>query len=138
MMVDRISRSHRSWNMSRIRSSETQPELAVRKLLHQLGYRFRLHDRKLPGVPDIVLPKHRTIVFVHGCYWHQHRGCRYAYKPKSNEAFWEKKFADNVARDRVVARQLRHLGWSVITVWECQTRDLPKLQSRLLRQLARR
>ena len=120
-MVDRLSPEHRSWNMSRIRGRNTQPELAVRSALHRAGYRFRLHRKDLPGRPDIVLPKHRTVVFVHGCFWHRHPGCRFAYTPKSRVAFWQKKFDDNVARDRRNVRALRALGWRVITVWECQT-----------------
>ena len=120
-MADRLSPEDRSWNMSRIRSRDTVPELRVRSVLHRAGYRFRLHRKDLPGRPDIVLPKHRTVVFVHGCFWHRHPGCRFAYQPKSRVAFWQKKFDDNVARDRRNVHVLRALGWRVITVWECQT-----------------
>jgi len=106
--------------MSRIRSRDTQPELLVRSTLHKAGYRFRLHSKTLPGHPDIVLPRHGTVVFVHGCFWHRHHGCRYAYTPKSRVEFWRRKLEGNVERDRRNARALRALGWRVITVWECQ------------------
>ena len=119
-MTDRLSRERRSWNMSRIGSRDTTPELLVRSTLHRAGYRFRLHSKQLPGRPDIVLPKYRTVVFVHGCFWHRHSRCRFAYTPKSRVAFWREKFASNVERDRRNARELRSLGWKVVTVWECQ------------------
>ena len=119
-MVDILSRERRSWNMSRIRGKDTQPELAVRSALHRAGYRFRLHRKDLPGRPDIVLPKYRTVIFVHGCFWHHHSGCKLAYAPKSRVVFWNKKFRSNVDRDRRNASELRRLGWRVITVWECK------------------
>lgn len=134
-MADNISKAHRSWNMSRIRSRDTKPEMAVRSLLHGLGYRFRMHVQKLPGVPDVVLSKYRTAIFVHGCYWHRHPSCKYAYNPKSNKTFWQKKFAANVERHKIVARQLRQDNWSVITVWECEIRDTKKLARKLRRRL---
>lgn len=127
-MVDRLSRERRSWNMSRIRSGNTKPELAVRKALHAMGYRFRLKRRDLPGRPDIVLPKHNTAVFVHGCFWHRHQGCRYAYNPKSRLEFWQSKFEANIARDKTVALQLKSLGWQQLVVWECETKDQERLQ----------
>lgn len=135
-MADLISKEHRSWNMSRIRSRNTKPEMAVRSLLHSLGYRFRLHVRILPGVPDIVLPRYETTIFVHGCYWHRHTGCKHAYIPKSNKSFWHQKFAANVARHKVVTRKLRLQGWAVITVWECETKNLEKLSIRLQKYLS--
>lgn len=119
-MVDSLSRKHRSWNMSRIRSRDTGPELLVRSALHRAGYRFRLHSKDLPGRPDIVLPKYHTVVFVHGCFWHRHKGCRFAYTPKSRVAFWNNKFRGNIERDRRTSTALRKLGWRVVTVWECQ------------------
>ena len=136
--MDRITKQHRSWNMSRIRGSDTAPEIFVRSLLHNMGYRFRLHRRDLPGTPDIVLPKYRTAVFVHGCFWHRHKGCKYAYIPKTRKEFWEKKFARNVERDRQVAKQIKESGWQQIVVWECETRKPEKLARRLDRLLRSR
>jgi DNA mismatch endonuclease, patch repair protein len=119
--LDRLTPSHRSWNMSRIRGKDTKPEVRVRSALHRMGYRFRLHSRNLPGKPDIVLPKHATVVFVHGCFWHRHPGCRFAYTPKSRIEFWQAKFDRNVERHREVEEQLEELGWSVVVIWECET-----------------
>lgn len=130
-MTDRISEEHRSWNMSQIRSKDTGPELTVRKLLHGMGYRFRLHRKDLPGKPDIVLPKYRTVIFVHGCFWHRHEGCKYAYYPKSNVDFWKAKFKINVERDKYVRRKLEEEGWKVIIVWECETKNDAILTKRL-------
>ncbi|MGH8548367.1 MAG: very short patch repair endonuclease [Methylococcales bacterium] len=118
--MDRLTKEKRSWNMSRIRSGNTNPEKQVRSLLHRAGYRFRIHARKLPGRPDIVLPKYTTAIFVHGCFWHRHQGCQYAYKPKSRTEFWEEKFKATVERDRKKAAELRSAGWQVIMVWECE------------------
>lgn len=112
--------------MSRIRNKNTKPELVVRSLLHGMGYRFTVNgprNRKLPGRPDIVLPKHSTVVFVHGCYWHRHEGCHLAYSPKTRVEFWEKKFADNVARDKRNETLLKEAGWKVVVIWECETRS---------------
>jgi DNA mismatch endonuclease (patch repair protein) len=134
-MADRLSRERRSWNMSRIRGRDTTPEREVRSILHSIGCRFRLHVTSLPGRPDVVLARHRTVVVVHGCYWHRHAKCRYAYTPKSNLAFWTTKFAENVERDRRTAIALRRLGWRVVTVWECELRKPVKLRSRLARLL---
>lgn len=133
--MDSLSPEHRSWNMSRIRGKDTKPELTVRSLLHRLGYRFRLNRKDLPGKPDIVLPKYRAAVYVHGCFWHRHAGCRLAYTPKSNLKFWDEKFTKNVARDHRVADELRGAGWSQITVWECELADVPALEKRLRRLL---
>lgn len=130
-VADTLSPARRSWNMSRIKARDTHPERVVRSVLHGLGFRFRLHGRALPGRPDVVLPKYRAVVFVHGCFWHRHQRCAFAYNPKSNVDFWTKKFAENVERDQRKARALRASGWKVITVWECQTRDRKRLTARL-------
>ena len=95
-MVDNLTQEKRSWNMSRIKDKNTKPELVVRSILHRMGYRFRLHRKDLPGKPDIVLPKYKTVIFVHGCFWHRHKGCKYAYQPKSRVDFWQKKFKGNI------------------------------------------
>jgi len=129
-MTDLISPERRSWNMSRIRSRDTKPELVVRSVLHRLGYRFRLHDARLPGKPDIVLPKHETVLFVHGCFWHRHRGCPFCYTPKSNRAFWNAKFKQNVVRDSKNKRKLKRLGWRILVIWECQTTDAGAMAER--------
>jgi DNA mismatch endonuclease (patch repair protein) len=122
-MTDRLTPARRSWNMRQIRSKDTRPEVVVRSLLHRMGYRFRLHCRTLPGKPDVVLPKYRAVVEVRGCYFHRHRGCRYAYAPKTRQAFWLDKFRSNVERDRRNAMRLKKAGWTVVIVWECQTRN---------------
>jgi len=109
--------------MSRIKNRDTKPEFVVRSLIHRMGYRFRLHRKDLPGKPDIVLQKYKTVIFVHGCYWHRHRGCKYAYMPKSREAFWKLKFDKNCKRDAQVQRELRQLGWQVVVIWECEVQD---------------
>jgi len=133
--MDRISEEHRSWNMSRIRDRDTSPEKAVRSLLHRLKYRFRLHRKDLPGRPDIILPRFRVAIFVHGCFWHRHRGCKYAYFPKSRIEFWGKKFRENIQRDRRAVRYLRKAGWRVLIIWECETWDERMLADRLLKFL---
>jgi len=124
--------------MSRIRGKDTTPERAVRSMVHGLGYRFRLHGRDLPGRPDLVLPRLRTVIFVHGCFWHRHARCRYATTPATRRAFWLEKFERNVERDRRTAAALRRLGWSVITVWEGQLRRPEKVRVRLERMLEQR
>jgi DNA mismatch endonuclease (patch repair protein) len=117
--------------MSRIRGKDTKPELIVRSMVHRMGYRFRLHARHLPGKPDLVLPRHEKVIFVHGCYWHMHR-CRYGrVVPKTNTEFWQNKRQGNVDRDRRNLRQLRRDGWSVLVIWECWTKDEQKLKSKL-------
>jgi DNA mismatch endonuclease, patch repair protein len=133
-MTDSLTPERRSWNMSRIRGRNTAPERLVRSALHRAGYRFRLHRKDLPGRPDIVLPKYRAVVFVHGCFWHRHSKCRFAYTPKSRVAFWQEKFRSNSERDRRTARALRRLGWRVVTVWECESRSPSKWLSRVARR----
>ena len=118
--MDQISPEHRSWNMSRIKSKNTKPELLVRSWLHRHGFRFRLHVKDLPGTPDIVLPRYRTVIEVRGCYWHRHPGCRFAYTPKSNVEFWNAKFAENIKRDKANTNLLNQSGWHVIIIWECE------------------
>ena len=126
--MDIISEEKRSWNMSRIRGKDTKPEIIVRSMLHRMGYRFRLHRKDLPGKPDIVLPKYNTVIFVHGCFWHRHKGCKYAYTPKSRIKFWKNKFIETVKRDKQHLKQLKENGWEVFIVWECETKDMDKLK----------
>ena len=133
--MDIITKEHRSWNMSRIRGKDTKPERIVRSVLHRLGARFRLHRKDLPGNPDIVLPKYSLCIFVHGCFWHRHPRCKYAYTPKSRVAFWSRKFEQNVERDQRAKGRLRKLGWRVIVVWECQTVNEEKLARMMLRKI---
>ena len=118
-MVDKLSAEKRSWNMSRIKGRDTKPEIAVRSLLHRMGYRFRLQRKDLPGKPDIVLPKYKTAIFVHGCFWHAH-GCKDSGIPKTNTGFWQKKLADNVQRDARKQQELQDSEWNVLVIWECQ------------------
>jgi DNA mismatch endonuclease, patch repair protein len=124
--------------MSRIKGENTMPERIVRSALHALGYRFRLHSRNLPGKPDIVLPKHRAVVFVHGCFWHHHLGCPFAYVPRTREVFWKTKFADNALRDHKVSEEIEKRGWRVIVIWECELADVERLREKLLAVLATR
>jgi DNA mismatch endonuclease (patch repair protein) len=119
-MPDVVSPETRSRMMSGIRGRDTKPELGVRRYLHARGFRYRLHARELPGRPDIVLPRHRTVVFVHGCFWHRHEGCRFAYTPKSRQEFWLPKLEGNAVRDARDQQRLRDLGWCVEVVWECE------------------
>ena len=133
-MADHLTPAARSENMRRIRGRDTKPELVVRRTAHALGYRFRLHRRDLPGTPDLVFPRLRTAVFVHGCFWHMHR-CQRRRIPETNRPYWAEKLLRNVRRDRRNARRLRADGWSVCTVWECQTRDAERLARRLARLL---
>ncbi|MBO1111843.1 very short patch repair endonuclease [Bordetella petrii] len=119
-MTDFLSPLERSERMARIRGKDTEPELALRRELHRLGLRFRLHVAGLPGKPDLIFPRYKTVVFVHGCFWHRHAGCSIATTPKSNTSFWLEKFDKNVERDRRVAEQLTVLGWRVLVAWECE------------------
>ena len=135
-MVDVFTPEKRSAIMASVKGGNTKPELLVRKLLHSLGYRFSLHSDKLPGKPDIVLPKHRKIILVHGCFWHAHAGCRRAKLPDTNVRFWREKIEENQTRDRKVIRKLRRMGWGVLVIWQCQTADVDRITRRLLRFLA--
>jgi len=126
-MADIVSKEVRSKMMSGIRSKNTKPEIQVRSMLHKMGYRFRIHKKDLPGKPDIVLPKYKTIIFVHGCFWHRHQNCRFAYMPKSRINFWMTKFENNVRRDIKIREELENMNWKVIIIWECQTNVPNKL-----------
>jgi DNA mismatch endonuclease (patch repair protein) len=135
-----MSKSERSALMARIRGTDTKPEVIVRSALHRAGFRFRLYTRTLPGRPDIVLPKHGVVIFVHGCFWHRH-GCSLSSEPSTRRTFWSDKFARNVARDARNARALRTLGWRVLTVWECTLRtksSRERATSGLVRKILRR
>ena len=133
-MTDIVDAATRSRMMSGIRGKDTAPERTVRSFLHRAGLRFRIHCRDLPGTPDIVLPRFRAVVLVHGCFWHRHPACRYAYTPGSNLAFWNRKFEENVARDGRKEQTLRELGWRVFVVWECEVGDEKRL-GRLVREI---
>ncbi|MWV13737.1 DNA mismatch endonuclease Vsr [Pseudomonas sp. R-28-1W-6] len=122
--------------MKAVRREGTRPEILVRKILHGVGLRFRITKKSLPGTPDIVLTKHKTAIFVHGCFWHRHPGCRYATTPKTRQEYWLPKFAANVERDARKTAVLEALGWRVLVVWECETRDLAALEERLRREFS--
>jgi DNA mismatch endonuclease (patch repair protein) len=137
-MADVHTKEQRSRNMAAIRHRDTKPELIVRRIVHRLGYRFRLHRRDLPGRPDLVLSRHHAVIFVHGCFWHQH-SCRYGrVAPATRAEFWKTKRDDNVARDTRNIRALRTMGWRVLVIWECWTRDTERVDSRLQSFFARR
>ena len=129
----------RSYNMSRIRSQNTKPEIIVRKFLHKKGLRFRLNDKKLPGKPDIVLLKYNTIIFIHGCFWHCHRNCKFAKLPIQNSAYWISKLENNVRRDHVTQQKLKKEGWKIIVIWTCRLKPLylEKTLSSILKKLLR-
>lgn len=121
----------RKRNMAAIKSKNTKPEILVRRLLHSMGYRFRLHAKNLPGKPDIVLPKYKTVIFVNGCFWHRHEGCKYASTPTSNVDFWNAKFKENTSRDSQKNALLKEAGWKVIVVWTCEIKNIDILKTRL-------
>lgn len=136
-MADVHSKEVRSYNMSRIKGKDTKPELIVRKYLHANGFRYKLNDKTLPGKPDIVLPKYSTVIFVHGCFWHGHKNCKYATIPKTRTDWWSNKIDCNTANDKKKEAALKQAGWKVIRVWECKLKkekQLPTLQ-RLLTKL---
>ncbi|WP_241264367.1 very short patch repair endonuclease [Bowmanella dokdonensis] len=118
--------------MQAVKQKNTKPEVLVRKLLHSLGYRFRIHKKGLPGTPDIVLPKYKTCIFVHGCFWHHHKDCKRSPLPKTNTSFWENKIMRNVARDKKHIEDLQRLGWKVLVIWECETKSAKAIQSKFL------
>lgn len=137
-MTDKLTPEKRSWNMSRIRSKNTRTETEVRSLVHSMGFRYRLHRKDLPGKPDIVLPKYKTVVFVHGCFWHRHKGCKITTTPKSNTEFWKEKFAYNVKRDIEHQKKLKEMGWKVLIVWQCELKNKEDLASKVRRFLVNR
>ena len=132
---DHLTPIERSAQMRRIRKRDTKPELIVRRLVHALGLRFRLYRGDLPGTPDLVLPRHRSVIFVHGCFWHQHTGCRLARQPKTRLDYWIPKLARNVERDLHARTALEQAGWQCLVVWECETRDREALRATLRRSL---
>lgn len=132
--MDVFSPLKRSDIMSRIKGKDTKPELELRSCLHRLGFRFRIRRKDLPGKPDIVLPKYKTIIFVHGCFWHRHSGCKYAYTPKSNVEFWTNKLEGNITRDQIIQKKLESQGWRVLIVWECSVKTLIE-NTTLLREM---
>lgn len=134
-MTDIVDKATRSLMMSSIRGRDTAPELAVRRYLHAAGMRFRVNDQRLPGSPDLVFPARRVAVFVHGCFWHRHPGCARSTIPSTNPLFWDTKFKSNVSRDRKREEQLTAMGWTVITIWECETQD-PLLLDQLFWKIA--
>lgn len=129
--MDKLTPEHRSWLMSRVKSADTTPEMAVRHLVFGMGYRYRLHDKRLPGKPDLVFPGRRKILFVNGCFWHGHEGCRYARLPKTHVDFWRAKIEHNRTRDRENVALLEADGWKVLTVWQCELKSIEKLADRL-------
>jgi len=135
-MTDLFTRKKRSEIMSRIGGKDTAPELRVRRLLHALGFRFRLHRTDLPGKPDIVLPRHNKVILVHGCFWHSHEGCPRAALPATNTEFWRTKIEKNVTRDKRVCSELCDLDWSVLIVWQCELKTINVLRARVLNFLS--
>ncbi|MFZ1530221.1 MAG: DNA mismatch endonuclease Vsr [Ferruginibacter sp.] len=128
-MADVHTKEQRSYNMSRIRRGNTKPEMLVRKFLHAHGFRYRLHDKKLPGKPDIVLPKYRTVIFVHGCFWHGHKNCKYFKVPKTRTEWWMNKIGVNQANDEKAQKALKRQGWKIISIWECKLKPAKQQQS---------
>lgn len=136
-MTDTVDSRKRSEIMSRVRDRDTKPELVVRRIAHRLGFRFRLHRRDLPGCPDIVFPRYRSVIMVHGCFWHRHPGCKYSSSPKTRIDYWESKFKDNVVRDQINETALRDSGWRVMIIWECETKDEETVAARIASYLRR-
>ena len=133
-VIHKVS-EQRARNMSAIKSKNTKPEIAVRKLLHSMGYRFRLHRKDLPGSPDIVLPKYKTVIFVHGCFWHRHENCKYASTPKTRKEFWNKKFTENKKRDSEIQEKIKNLNWRSVVIWECETKNIDNLRKIIIKNL---
>lgn len=138
-MSDKLTPEKRSWNMSRIKGKDTKIEVEVRKYLFSKGYRFRKNDKRYPGKPDIVLPKYHVAIFVHGCFWHRHEGCKDATTPKTRTEFWLEKFDKNVKNDQIKQEKLRELGWKVIVIWECELkRNFQKTMDKVEKELTRK
>ncbi len=137
-MADVHDKATRSYNMSRIRAKNTKPEMLVRKFLHAQGFRYKLHDKKLPGKPDIVLPKYKTVIFIHGCFWHGHKGCKYFVVPKTRTEWWLNKINSNIVNDTKAAKALKKEGWKIIHLWECDLKPakVEKGLSSLLKKLS--
>jgi DNA mismatch endonuclease, patch repair protein len=129
--MDVFSKDKRSQIMSKVGGKNTKPELIIRSLLHRMGYRFRIHCTDLPGNPDISLPRHKKIIFVHGCFWHGHIECPRAKRPSTNQEFWQKKLDKNIERDRQNIAKLEAFGWTVLVIWQCEVKDLPKLEQKI-------
>ena len=130
-VIHKVS-EQRSRNMSAIKSKNTKPEIKVRKILHSMGYRFRLHSKDLPGSPDIVLPKYKTVIFVHGCFWHRHENCKYSSTPKTRKEFWNKKFTENKKRDSEIQEKIKILDWRSVVIWECETKNIENLRDKII------
>lgn len=130
--MDTLTKEERSKIMGRVHGKDTRPEMVVRRLVHSLGYRYRLHRKDLPGQPDMAFPGRRKVIFIHGCFWHRHEGCALARMPKSRVSFWESKLEGNKARDQRNVLLLRDAGWDVLTLWECQLRDIAALQATIV------
>jgi len=133
--MDKLTKERRSWNMSRIRSNNTLPEIYIRKALWQMGYRYRLHYKLLPGKPDIVITKQKIVVFVHGCFWHRHENCIEASRPKTNSEYWETKINKNMERDKRNQNEIKKLGWKIIIIWECMVKNDTDKNIKLLEKL---
>jgi DNA mismatch endonuclease (patch repair protein) len=130
--MDTLTKEQRRKTMTAVKSINTKPELVVRRVMHAAGLRFRLHRKDLPGKPDIVLTKHHTVVFVHGCFWHQHAGCKAATRPSSRSEYWNLKLDGNLRRDLLHTKKLIELGWRVVVLWECETKDLEDIKNSIL------
>jgi len=134
-MTDVFSQEERSWIMSRVKGRDTKPEILVRSFIFRMGFRFRIHRSDLPGTPDIVLPRHSMVIFVHGCFWHGHKHCPRSKRPTTNKNFWNEKLDGNIKRDERYRRVLRQMGWKVLIIWECETKNPEKLLRKLERFL---
>ena len=131
-MADNLTKEQRSFNMSRVRGKDTKPEKLVRSLVHSLGFRFRKHVKELPGKPDIVLPKYKSVIQIHGCFWHQHKNCEKSHLPKSNVDYWKDKLSKNIKRDKTNYKKLSDCGWSILIIWECEVKKNDNLTERII------